>query len=80
MPHKGTVGSNPTLSARGLGESTRLYKPDKIGYVSHCFLCHEFPCESKKCGISGYANEVVLGGEVAVPCHPQSATAGLNPS
>jgi hypothetical protein len=24
VPHKGTVGSNPTLSARGLGEATRL--------------------------------------------------------
>jgi hypothetical protein len=25
-------------------------------------------------------DEVVLGGEVAVPCHLQSAIAGLNPS
>jgi hypothetical protein len=35
---------------------------------------------SQESNVSAYAIEVVLGGEVAVPCHPQSATAGLNPS
>ena len=34
----------------------------------------------KRCGTVVDEDEVVLGGEVAVPCHPQSAIAGLNPS
>ena len=36
--------------------------------------------ENKAVVLRNIEDEVVLGGEVAVPCHPQSAIAGLNPS
>ena len=39
-----------------------------------------FCARTKGVVVQHIEDEVVLGGEVAVPCHPQSAIAGLNPS
>jgi hypothetical protein len=80
VPHKGTVGSNPTLSARTLEEATRPWVIRQIGRGTLAFLVTNSRTRAKEYRVLECANEVVLGGEVAVPCHPQSAIAGLNPS
>ena len=79
----GTVGSNPTLSANGIvstASSLAVGEKPSERYV----WCACVMIEDRQGGYGSRAlpsqHEVVLGGEVAVPCRPQSAIAGLNPS
>jgi hypothetical protein len=79
VPQKGTVGSNPTLSARGLGDG--MYAGGSgTSAVGRVALLDRLLDRNKTVALRHIEDEVVLGGEVAVPCHPQSAIAGLNPS
>ena len=76
------MGSNPTLSASLMMYSTtcrclmhELREPIALAAVGLA----QWPVGYGKVGVHD-DDEAVLSGEVAVPCHLQSAIAGLNSS